>query len=296
MNDLIAEKAAAETGSTDQQIAAQLGDTLDPTKYNDTKVRVKVDGEEKDLTLADVVASYQKGEAASRRLTEATNQAKMIIADATKAAEELKNAAALQNTAPGETANADDKKTAIKAKYVALSEAQFTGDTNKAADIQMEIDEMRGTSQGTAQTFDTSKIVEELTPRIKQQVTLESAYEDFATDYSEIVSNPALNGMAVSEFQRLVAGGKDVRTAFKESGEYVRTEVKKIAGTYGMTEANQQSTAANDKLARKEKASAETAITAASGVKTATTEVKPQSRQDVLDEMTRARGKGGQIP
>lgn len=294
--------AAPADTSAAAQVAAQLGDALDPSTYSETKVRVKVDGEETELTLADVVKSYQKDQAASRRLTEATTQASIIIAEANKRAEELRQAAEAtpQSTARTEAAapnaKAEEAKAALKAKYKELSEAQFTGDTDRAADIQMEIDDMRGASQGTAPVIDTNQMVAELTPRIRQQVTLDSAYDDFNRDYSEITGNPLLNGMAVAKFKDLCAEGKDIRTAFKESGDFVREEVKKLAGSYGMTDGSSNSPAApNEKLTRKEAASAQTVITAA-GVKTAITEAKPQTHAEVIAEMRRARGQGGITP
>ena len=66
--------AAEDTPSGDDQLAAQLGQDDKPVQYADpsARVKVKVDGEEIELPLAEVVKSYQKDAAASKRLQEAT--------------------------------------------------------------------------------------------------------------------------------------------------------------------------------------------------------------------------------
>lgn len=291
------EKSEVETEpqkiSNEDQIASQLGDALDPSKYNETKVRVKVDGVEQDLPISEVIASYQKNDAASRRLNEATAEAKRIVAEAEtmaearrKAAEDALRSAQQQQEKP----KSDEDKAKLKAKYKELTEAQFTGDIDRAADIQMEIDEMRSAPvKQAAPSVDLNAIVDELAPRITQKVSLESAYAQFESDYSDVVGNPMLNSMAVTKFRELTASGKDPRTAFKESGDFVRSEVKKIAAQYGMTESKTPD-AAQDKLKRKEAAAPAAAVT---GATVKPPEIpQPQSRSSVLDEMRKSRGQG----
>ena len=74
--DAVGEPRRAEAEKQDEpdQLAAQLAQDERTPTYADPalRVKVKVDGEELELPLAEVVKSYQKDAAASRRLTEAT--------------------------------------------------------------------------------------------------------------------------------------------------------------------------------------------------------------------------------
>jgi hypothetical protein len=270
-----------KTDSTDAdtQLAAQLGDTIDPSAYATTKIKIKVDGEEREVTLDEVTKSFQIESAARKRMTEATQtkaEADRLLAEA-KAAK----------PAPSEKTSETSSNTDLIEKYKAQAEALLEGDTDKYAQLAVEIQQLGGAS--TTAMPDVEKLTKDLVPKIKQQMTVESAYDAFTSTYSDVVANPILYQMSVEKYHELTAEGKDAATAFTEAGEHARSEVRKMAEAQGMVIPTPSTATKQDRLDVKRQATSTTNVKSASQTAQSTL-TPPKTRAEVLAQMAKSRG------
>ncbi|MCE2724468.1 MAG: hypothetical protein LW865_14505 [Betaproteobacteria bacterium] len=271
-----------KTDSTDAdtQLAAQLGDTIDPSAYATTKIKIKVDGEEREVTLDEVTKSFQIESAARKRMTEATQ----TKAEADRLLAEAKEKAAKPTPSEGTSGNSN---TEVIEKYKAQAEALLEGDTDKYAELAVEIQQLTGASS-TAMP-DVEKLTKDLVPKIKQQMTVESAYDAFTSTYSDVVANPILYQMSVEKYHELTAEGKDAATAFTEAGEHARSEVRKMAEAQGMVIPTPSTATKQDRLDVKRQATSTTNVKSASQTAQSTL-TPPKTRAEVLAQMAKSRG------
>lgn len=254
-------EAAKETkpakSELDKQLAADDRITVidDPSKY---RVKVKVDGVEQEMSLADVVRVNQKESAADRRL----EQASTVL----KAAEAKEAAAATALEAAGEAGKAKaerDLKAAQEAKAVAAvglktrlkdyNDLLYAGKTDEAADLMVKImDEREGRSPAATPEAQPVIDMKKLKDEIKSDLRTESALETFAGAYPEIIANDSLAKYADRLFADAVRAGKSEAEAFKAAGDGTRAWVKDVAKSLGMAESKSITTGRESLDKRKE--------------------------------------------
>lgn len=222
-------------------------------------VRVKVDGEEMDVPLDEVVRQYQKNSAADRRLAEATR----LLREAQEA-RPVVQAEQFQVEAAPDTQE--------------LIAALFEGDADKAQELFGKL--LGGRREPT---LDPEQIVQAVAPRIKQQMAVESALERFKTDYADVVADPYLLGVADSFLNSEIQAGKTYPEALMEAGKQTRDWLHQKAGVKADPP---PTTTRIQKLERK--ADIENIRTA--NVSVGTTEEPQKTASDVIAEMRRARG------
>jgi hypothetical protein len=271
--------AASTDADADAQLAAQLGDTIDPSAYATTKIKIKVDGEEREVTLDEVTKSFQIESAARKRMTEATQK----VAEADRLLAEAKAA----KPAPSEKTSETSSNTDLIEKYKAQAEALLEGDTDKYAQLAVEIQQLGGASTTAEPDFE--KLSAALAPKIKQQMTVESAYDAFTSTYSDVIANPILYQMSVEKYHELTAEGKDAATAFTEAGEHARSEVRKMAEAQGMVIPTPSTATKQDRLDVKRQATSTTNVKSASGT-ASSSQTAPKTRAEVLAAMATSRG------
>lgn len=232
----------------DEQLAAQLGeDDRKTTVATETMmVKVKVDGEEAELPLSEVVKSYQKDATASRRLQEATRLLQLA---------EEKEIAIAQNGNQEKNADLSSDGSPTEAKEQKLGQIKdalsklYEGDDEGAAKALLEL--MDTGAKATQVAIDPAAI----TAQVKQQLAVESAYAQVQSDYPELFSNTergvVLGRETYSRMQAKEQSGVPRNVALQEAAA-------EVAGLFGVQKAGRpqaepQRTARDEKLERKAK-------------------------------------------
>jgi len=276
----------AKTG--DDQLAAQLGQDERTVQYADPnmRVKVKVDGEELELPLADVVKSYQKDSAASKRLQEATRLMQLAEQATNKIAQNT-NQGDNSSQSATETAKPDDKVERL-GKIKGVFSKLYSGDEEGAAEEMLQLigQGASATAQTTQQQpIDTSQIASQ----VRQQLAVESAYGEVQTDYPALFSNDergvVLGKETVARMNLKEAAGIQKDQALRESAE----EVAKLFGIEkaGRQQAAPQRTARDTKLERKANLDLPESANVVAGNKVSPAEAPNVS--SVIAEMAKAR-------
>ena len=278
--------AVEDTPSGDDQLAAQLGQDDKPVQYADpsTRVKVKVDGEEIELPLAEVVKSYQKDAAASKRLQEATRLMQIAEQAANKVAHGNDHA---DNSPATDVAKPEEKELRV-GRIKGIFSKLYEGDEEGAAE---EMEQLIAQGAGVVapatqqQTIDPNQIAAE----VKQQLAFDSAYGEVQTDYPALFSNDergvVLGSATAARMQAKSALGVPRDQALRESAE----EVASLFGIEkaGRQQAAPQRTARDTKLERKANLDLPVSANVVAGGKAAPAEAPNVS--SVIAEMAAAR-------
>lgn len=230
---------------TNNQLAAQLGQDERPTPYAsaDALVKVKVDGEEMELPLSEVVKSFQKDSAASKRLQEATRLLQIAEQQANNIAKQPHQENNSDNADEPDPEKKEGRITRIKGAFSKL----YEGDEEGAAEELLRLFD-QGATLATQTTIDPAQIA----AQVRQQLAVESAYGQVQSDYPELFSDTERGIVLGKEtFARLnakEAQGIPRSRALQESAE-------EVAALFGIQKGRQQTpqtrTARDTKLERK---------------------------------------------
>lgn len=262
--------------SADDQLALQSTDA--PQKmFADDKalVKVKVDGVEQEIPVADVVRSYQKDAAAQARLNEATR----VLDEARRTAAAAIPPARVEQP----DATNDTTATPMPESVKEFVEALFEGDTEKAVEAFGKLGLNTGRSDGA--TLDLEQVQAQLTPAIKQQLIDDSALERFEKDNADLAADPHLVSVTNGFIQEAVNGGKPYAQALEDGAQRTRDWLASIGAAKPRSEpapgAHQPS-----KLERKASIDEVQALNRTAN----TTQTAPESPSQVIAAMRKARG------
>lgn len=272
--EAIAAKVEAQRGQAgkegdvndiDAQLAASGVSLIDnPDNY---RVKVKLEGQEEELTLTEVLRGFQKESVATRRLNEATRLLR-------EAEDKAMAAAGGQHGADADDDAADGKKEAAKKAIDALME----GDEEAAAEALAELAGGREATQlpGT----------NEVAAAVKQQLEVESALTAFQESYGDVLADPHLASMTNDHLKAELDGGEhaDYASALKAAGNRTRDWLKQI-GAGGGT-ATGSTTENNVRVALKEGMEQIPSMSASAG----TQAEQAQTASDIIAEMRAERG------
>lgn len=266
----------------DTQLQAQMDDDPQPRMLADgldkTLVRVKIDGEESEVSVEEMVRQYQKNGAADRRLAEANRlleEARRNAAQVQPPPVGIADNGATGDSTPTPSGGIDEQ--GGKAFLAAL----FDGDEDRALQALGQV--LGGRQQPT---LNESDLVAKLTPQIRQQLVVESALEQFNRDFADVMADPYLEQIAADATQAAMVEGKPFAEALVQGGKSARDW---LASKGVKPPANPAPTMdRSTKLGRKASMDNLPALS-----KTATTtEDPPQTASDVIAEMRRQRGLG----
>lgn len=241
-------------------------------------VRVKVDGVEQEVPVAEAVANYQRTSAAQARLNEATRvleEARRTAAAAPKPPAQVEQPDNTGNTSPA------SKPETVK-EFV---EALFEGDTDKAVEAFAKLGLNTGRSDGA--TLDLEQMQAQLTPAIKQQLIDDSALERFEKANADLAADPHLVSVTNNFIQEAVNGGTPYAQALEVGAQRTRDWLASIGAAKPASEpapgAHQPS-----KLERKARIDEVQPLNRTAN----TTQDAPASASSVIAEMKKARGQG----
>jgi hypothetical protein len=272
-----------DVNDIDKQVSASGVSLIDnPDNF---RVKVKLEGQEEELGLTEVLRGYQKEAVATRRLNEGTRllreaeekAARLLREAEEKAKEVIAKAAATggeqqqQDTGAADK-TADDKQETAKKAIGALME----GDEEAAAAA---LAELAGGREAT-QVPDTNEVA----AAVKQQLEVDRALTEFQQSHSDVLADPYLADMTNRHLQEEIAAGihPDYATALKAAGDRTRDWMKRIAG--GTQETG--STTENGRVALKERMEQIPSMSASAG----SHEEPVETSHDVIAEMRKQRG------
>lgn len=242
-------------------------------------VKVKIDGEEKEVPLSEVVAEYQKGQTADYRLQEASRKLKGLEdkeAELTaKEAEINKNQEQIDRQTETETAT-DDDDAAIEEAAERLIE---DGDVKPlvAAVRKVVLKELGTKGNGAPNPQEVTRLVDERLNAERQRMEHSAANAQFTKDHPDIIANPRLLQLANNIYYEKLNEGKSIGDAMAAAGK----EVKELFG-------GGKPSTREEKQTRKESLS-NLPVTGARASSRADDD-RPQTTSEVIAEMRRARG------
>ncbi|ROH88000.1 hypothetical protein ED236_00460 [Pseudomethylobacillus aquaticus] len=271
MREAMAEMNQPEdTGAGDeaqQQIeAANIIENVD-----NVKVKVKLEGQEVEMPLADVIRSYQKESVATRRLQEATNLKKEAEALLEKARAGGEPAAANQAT---QTPNQDDATGKAKSVVNSLLE----GDEDAAVKALMEL--TAGRENATQSTVDTGDVA----AAVKQQLDVDSALSAFEKDYSDVLADPYLANMTNTFLRDEMDSG--IHASPLDAMKVAGNKTRDWLASMGVVSQEKSSTIRDNRVAAKAGMQQIPALSASAG----NGGEKPETASSVIQQMKRDRG------
>lgn len=256
--------------ATDVDVDNPPDDYVAPVvKIEETKVhtvKVKIDGEEREIPEEELIRGYQKNTVASQRLTEADikqrelNERERMIAE-----REVQLNKQLEKPDSADTPSSD--------VFQEFTSALYEGDEEKT---RQAFEKAIGKRQEVQPTFDLSQI----TQTVKQQLAQEAAMAKFLDDFKDVVANPHLVKIADEFLIEEQAAGKTYAEALQESGKRTRDWLAEVAPKPVVS-------------ARSERVIAKEGIDnlqSTSAVTSGNEDVKEESASDTIKQMRKARG------
>ena len=248
-----------------------------------TLVKIKVDGVEREVPLSELVRTAQKHEAADKRLAEATRL--LQEAETRKREAEAQPAPAAQAPEQAKPDNTAQVRQDREQKAKEFLEAMFHGDEDRATQI---LAGLMPESPPPQETATKAPDPEELAAQVEASLERRSALKQFSTAYPEVLKDADLAALADMKLARRLAQGEPFSQALMSVGEelYTKTGLKR-------TEAAAQETppATPSQTERVERKKAADPVRGRSA-STASTQEAPPSVSDVIKQMQEQRLRG----
>lgn len=260
----------------DDQLAAQLA-VDEPKLLNDGldkyRVKVKIDGQESEVSIADMQREYQKNGAADRRMADAVRLQREN--------QELQDKLQQRLQAPATQTTEVDPDTGKQFTSALFAGDEETANQAFASAVSKAVQAEMAKGRSDATQFDPNQIAQQ----VKQQMVVESALEQSKKDYPQLYADPDIEALGATKINRKMS---DEGMSFTEALDSVSTEFATKFGWQpeGRPKESATTTARDAKLERKAGIDNVRAI----NTKTTTTEAAPQSTTDVIAEMRKARG------
>ena len=267
-----------EQSNADEQIAAaEVAPSFidDPAKY---KVKVKLEGQEEELGLDEVLRGFQKDQVASRRMTEA---AKMIrdAEEIKKQAQELLDSAK-QGQAADDGGGNESKATPKAEQAKKVVEALIEGDEEAAV---IALAELAGRAESSTQSKPDLS-VNDVADEVKRQLEVDSALDAFAVEFKDISADPHLVDMTNRFLADEIKVNPDISEALKAAGNKTRDWINRLTGT--TTGKGDDSTTTRDRAALKKGIDSMPGMSASSGSQIEAEETPA----DIINAMKAERG------
>lgn len=265
-----------DSPDADQAVLQKPAAAAAPTSHVS---RIKVDGEEREVTEDELVRSYQKNAAADRRLEEAAATLREANRRLALADEQLQAQSQQILTQNAE----EDLQVGVKD---VLSKMYGGDEDGAAAALTSLLVKTRGGDQPTsAPAID----IDQLTLQIQENMSIDSAFNSLKTDYPELISDPDLEALTATKVSRAIANGTPRAQAILDSA----AEVYKLIGKE--PNGRQQEQAKPVAASRMENKQKLDLVKPASGVASQRSAPVEENASSVIEEMA-ARRMGQSIP
>ena len=250
-----------------------------------TLVRIKVDGVEREVPLAELVRTAQKHEAADMRLAEATRLLQEAEAKRREADAQAQPAPAAQAPEQAKPDSSDKVRQDREQKAKEFLEAMFHGDEDRATQI---LAGLMPESPPPQETATKAPDPEELAAQVEASLERRSALKQFASAYPEVLKDTDLAALADMKLARRLAQGEPFSQALMSIGEelYTKTGLKTPAAA--AQETPPATPSQTERVERKKAAD----VVRGRSASTASTQEAPPSPSDVIKQMQEARMRG----
>lgn len=273
------QQAAQDPGAQNQdadQVALQSGDSQgQPQDLSKLMVKVKIDGQEREVSVADMQRQYQINGAAELRLQQANELLKKAKT------QQAPPVGVAQKQGDGDSSSTPASKGAGEVAKNIVG-ALLEGDDEKAvSELQLALE---GRQQELPTPIDQDQLAAQLTPAIRQQIVNESALDAFMAANKDLMADPHLVDLTGRYIDAEMATGKAYPDALQEAGRQTRAWIAKLGGDKPTVDPQQ--TSRDKKLERKAAMDNIPALNQTA----ASTQEPPQSASDVIAQMRKARG------
>ena len=250
-----------------------------------TLVKIKVDGVEREVPLAELVRTAQKHEAADKRLAEATRLLQEAEAKRREADAQAQPAPAAQAPEQAKPDNTAQVRQDREQKAKEFLEAMFHGDEDRATQI---LAGLMPESPPPQETATKAPDPEELAAQVEASLERRSALKQFASAYPEVLKDTDLAALADMKLARRLAQGEPFSQALMSIGEelYTKTGLKTPAAA--VQETPPATPSQTERVERKKAAD----LVRGRSASTASTQEAPPSPSDVIKQMQEARMRG----
>ncbi|CAB4211916.1 hypothetical protein UFOVP1419_51 [uncultured Caudovirales phage] len=286
------ERQLAGAGNVTTETNVRVVD--DPAQY---RVRVKIDGEEKELSVADVVAGYQKNEVASERLRKASEQRRELDARE-RAVQQLEAQMKLQSgnlshspSGDDQADNGDDAMTQMKAPIARALELFTEGDVEEASNLLAKAMMANKGRENTTPAVDAKQIAQQ----VRQELDGEHVWETFVNNNPEFRVEFDDQGQQIISREREIGDLIYMRDydAKVQSGEisYLEalTQTAAAAKRFVTPEIPTQQKISGSEERQSRKAALDNIVVAAGARGAGPVEEKEESRADVIASMRKSR-------
>ena len=280
----IYERRSKEVGEEDEFDGGELADSPIWHDGDEWKARVKVDGEELEVSFDSLKSSHQKDQASQRRFEVAAAKERQLAAREQQINQYVANLNSRPSTKDAAEENEVSDVDDIVEKY---HSALFEDDAQEAARLLKTLSNSgRGNATQNVEevvrraitSYDQSKKVEvQNIQRLQYQKSLEDAVRSFEEDFPDIAESPEL---------RTVADNKTV-TLTQENPDWTPAEIIKVAAEYTRDWAGTMPKS-NGRFERKKKIVRQPRSALASA-NIGSDEV-PMTASEIVQEMRKARG------
>jgi hypothetical protein len=240
------------------------------------KYRVKVDGEEAELPLSEILKGYQKDATASRRLEEAAKLRAQLEDDYRKL-QELRES--VKSPAPTPEVVEDPK---VKAKR--LYDSLMLGSEHDGIDALTEFLAPRREPERPA--ISAEQVASKAAEQARIQLEFKLAEREFRKEYKDLAGDEDLYQMTMQYLQKTAPESATYDEAFQKAGEATRNWVKARAEKFGYVQ-KQDVPAVDERAERKQ--SLDNVKTARARVPAPKEEREPTAAE-IIRDMRKARG------
>lgn len=291
----VAEAARVAADKGEKKDEETIYDFLGEDKLPTTKVKIKVDGVEQEVSVNDLVRGHQKNASADKRLEEASiarKSADKLIEDARTQAEKIIADATAAGKKPNTAGDGGEEITDTPSGKDAIGKAMnliYDGHQDEAAGIlDAEINRRVQEAKAPDATVDTA----ELAAKIKTDLSWDAALSKFNTDHAEIASDPDLRQMFQTRLNAAGAAASTPQEAIEKALEAMPSWLSKVSDKPG-DKPDKGLTVDTDALEKRkaEKAAAD-AVRSNSSIRSQS-RTEPEQKYDpsaVVAEMREARG------
>jgi hypothetical protein len=274
-------QAPVASPAVNPQLLAQLGQEPIPFEALDgVKIKVKIDGEERLMTLHDVRRSTQLDGAAHRRLEQANQLLEQARQAASAPAASAPNPPVGVERKPG---SGDSTPASVTEEVKGLVNALFVGDEEAASASLTKI-----LSGVQSPVVDSARLTQQVTTNVKQQLSAEEAEREFRSAYPDIVGDPHLASAADRFYAEVVA--ENGQTSYADALAEAGTRTRAWMASKGIRTATEPAAGSTrqERLERKERATEKDVR----GVNRtpAQQEERVPSPSETIAEMRKARG------
>jgi len=262
-------EARPQTEQIEQPSSSNDVDQSEPETPQPQLIKVKIDGEEKEITIEELTRNYQKTTTADKRLQQAAEERKRL-------AEERQELLELRKQTAPQPQEPDRLTQLIQIRKEALKQGNV--DLFEQADAEIANERLQQVSK---QSIDADALTQRIYTELNTKLEYENAHSKFLESNKAIANNQMLYNLAMQQLNA-VCQDETIETyeqAFKE----VERQLQEIT-----TAITPKTDIQTDRQALKSTIPNSTGRATARTAPPAT--VKEETPQDVIAEMRRARG------